>query len=842
MFRYFVLGFVCSSYAFYQLASFPSWGVFAISFALFSGLLILKSIPALSKDLFSSYQTVLNHTLIHIIIGFLFGFIWVFLHSFLTASLPNTAYFTPIEVEGKILDLPQVQSFNHTGKRSRVKFQLEVIQLKESVHKNAQAWAILPPKIQLSWYGASTVPKTGETWRFKVKLKPRHASLNPGGFDYETYLFQKGLVARGYVLNQKDAASFIEDGGMWQYRYWLAQHLRPLFENSDFNGIYRALIYGDKSQLSAEDWSLLQKTGTIHLMAISGLHIGIVAALGFGVFGLLWKLLIRFSNWQWVAQTPKLIFASMGAIFLATLYMAMAGFSIPTQRAWMMVMVVLLFLFIRRKFQPWSALSLAAFLIVLFDPRSVLSHGFWLSFMAVALIFAVLRHPKIKVAPNWQKMIAVQLALTIGLVPLLVSYYHQIALASFLSNLVAVPFVSLIGLPLLFITVLLSLVSTTLASLFMNLNNFLWQTLWSILEFLGAQFDYWVIGNIDDWQVGLLYAVPIAGVVLWRKKQQSIQFQARFKLLLLSSVIIGSWAVIVLPTLTHQVPPHEVKVTVLDVGQGESIVFETENAVVVYDTGAKWSAKMDGAKLAVLPYLKSQGHTQIDLLIVSHSDMDHAGGVATLLKEMPIRKMISGQSEKLNALHHTQRFSACQSGQAWSFSGVQFRILAPRSDLPVANNDNDASCVLKVENGKGTALISGDLTRAVEQPLARQVGSLLQSDLLVAGHHGSRTSTSLIWLNTVHPKEVVFSSGFANRYHFPAKTVIQRLEKQQILWRNTACRGAIQYKITQSDQEPLVFLGTYQEMNSKWYRTTCEAFDGLKSKAGLSVAKDSETQ
>lgn len=840
MFRYFVLGFICSSYAFYQLASFPTWEVFGISCVLFSWLIILKSIPAFSKDLWSSYQLFFNHALIHIIIGFLFGFIWVFLHSFLTVSLPNSAYFTPVEVEGKILDLPQSQSLDHSGSRSRVTFQLELNQLKESSHKNAQAWAFLPPKIQLSWYGTTSVPKTGEIWRFKVKLKPRHASLNPGGFDYETYLFQKGLVARGYVLNQKDAAILIEDGGMWQYRYWLAQHLRPLFENSDFNGIYQALIYGDKSQLSADDWALLQKTGTIHLMAISGLHIGIVATLGFGLFGLIWKLLVRFNVWQRIAHTPRLIFASMGAILMATLYMVMAGFSIPTQRAWLMVMVVLLFLFIRRKFQPWSALALAAFIIVLFDPRSVLSHGFWLSFMAVALIFAVLREPKIKVAPNWQKMIAVQLALTIGLVPLLVFYYHQIALASFISNLIAVPFVSLIALPLLFITVLLSFVSISLASVLMSLNNFLWQSLWWVLETLESQFDYWIIGHVDGWQVVLLYSVPIAGVILWRKKQQSIEPATHFKVLLLGGVILGLWSVIAVPTLTHQMSSHNVKVTVLDVGQGEAVVFETSDAVVVYDTGAKWGTKMDGAKLAVLPYLKSQGRTQIDLLIVSHSDMDHAGGVATLLKEMRISKMISGQPEKLNALNHTQRFSACKSGQAWSFSGVRFRILAPRNDLPVANNDNDTSCVLKVDNGKGAVLVSGDLTSVLERPLARKIGSQLKSDLLIAGHHGSRTSTSLAWLNAVNPKEVVFSSGFANRYHFPAKMVVQRLEKQQILWRNTACRGAIQYKITQSDQEPLVFLGTYRGRHSRWYRTTCEAFDGLKSKAGLSVDKSSE--
>ncbi|MDG4812413.1 DNA internalization-related competence protein ComEC/Rec2 [Hydrogenovibrio sp. 3SP14C1] len=832
MFRYFVLGFICSSYAFYQLTSFPSWEVLGISFLLLSCLIILKLMPALYKKRMPSYQLPFSEIIFHIIIGFLVGFIWVFLHSFLTNSLPTRAYFTPIEVEGKILDLPQTQSMGATQRRPRVKFLLELSSLKDTTHKNSQAWAFLPPKIKLNWYGAKSIPKTGETWRFKVKLKPRHASLNPGGFDYETYLFQKGIVARGYVLNHKGSAELLEDGGIWQYRYQLAHHLKSLFEGSDFQGVYQALIYGDKSQLSGEDWALFQKTGTIHLMVISGLHVGIVAALGFGLFALLWKVLIRFASWQWVVQTPKPIFASVGAIILATLYMTMAGFSIPTQRAWLMVMVVLLFLFIRRNFQPWSALALSAFLIVLFDPRSVLSQGFWLSFMAVALIFGILRLSKIKAAPNWQKMVAIQVALTIGLMPLLVAYYHQIAVASFLANLIAVPFVSLVALPLLFITVLLSFVSSALANVLMDLNNVLWQVLWWGLKLLEKQFDYWIIGQVSGWQILLLYGVSIAGFILWPKKRETVWQQILSKAILLAVLIFSFWAIMLLPTMTDKVPRNEVKVTVLDVGQGEAVVFETANEVVVYDTGAKWSAKLDGAKLALLPYLKSQGHTHIDLLIVSHSDMDHAGGVATLLKEMPVLKMISGQPKQLNALAHTQQFTACKSGQAWSFSGVGFEILAPRKDLPDAKKDNDTSCVLKAGNGKGAALISGDLTRGLEQLLADKIGSKLQSDLLIAGHHGSRTSTSLAWLEAVKPMEVVFSSGFANRYHFPAKTVIKRLEKQQILWRNTACRGAIQYKITQSAQVPLAFLGTYRDLHSTWYRTQCETFDDLRSKAG----------
>ncbi len=824
MFRYFVLGFICCVYAFYQLGTFPSgWSLVWLSGGLVFGWMVLR---------FAPLKQSVNHVLIAvfspIIIGVILGCIWVFLHSFLTDRLPNSIYFKPMTVVGKVVDLPQVHSLDENGRPPRVKFSFVLQHMTNQDIQFDQAWSFWQPTVQLSWYDAEMVPKSGETWRFQIKLKPRHASLNPGAFDYETYLFQKGIQGYGYVLDKGTPSVRLSEAGVLGLRNDLANHLRHLFGGSPFQGVFQALIDGDKSDISADDWRVMQQTGTIHLMAISGLHVAIVAGLGFILFAWVWRVGVRWMNGTWWQLTPKIVFASWGGILMATVYMAMAGFSIPTQRAWLMVVTVLLFVLIRRKFQPWSALALAAFLIVLWHPPSVLSQGFWLSFMAVAIIFVILRWPRVQRAPNWQKLLWIQLGLTVGLAPALAGYYHQIALGSFLANLLAVPFVSLLGLPLLFLTVLVSFVSDTAAHALMWLNDQLWSALWWALQYLSDAFGFWVVGQLQAWQVVLLY-----GVLFWTVSVRT----GGARKWLGGLVLVGLTAVFLWHPFKPVLAPGEFRVTVLDVGQGQALVFETETATVVYDTGARWSDKMDGAKLALLPYLKSQNRSTVDLLIVSHSDSDHAGGVASLLQDVAVKEAVSGQAKVLNHRLEQRVFQPCGNGQAWSFSDVRFEILSPADFLPQPTNDNDASCVLRVTNGAGTVLVPGDLTERMEKPLVAAYEDELQADLLVAGHHGSRTSTSQAWLKAVSPQEAVFSSGFANRFHFPSETVLNRLEKLGIPWRNTACRGAIQYKITLDSERfhpsPLRFVNSARQAHPRWYGNECEAFAETRDKAGL---------
>lgn len=832
MFRYFVIGFVATHVAIFQLASFPQLIVLPISLVLLVILLWFSVRPRQSNP--SSGLLYYWQRSKAIIIGLLFAIIWQFFQQMMTASLPNDAFFKTITVTGKINALPEMVSLSTKSHRKRLKLILEVLEINapegQFSAEKYQAWYSHKPKIALNWYlteaDQNRLPKAGEVWAFHAKLKPPYGSLNPGGFDYEAYLFAQGISARGYVVTKTHQPHYVS--GHQNYRQNLATYLAKLFADSPFKGIFTALLDGDRSGLSDNDWSLLKQTGTIHLMAISGLHIGMMATIGFWLFAQLWGFGVRFLPgrlgrvWQ---TLPRIYIAAGGAFLIATVYMALAGFAIPTQRAWLMVVSVLIFVFLRRQFQPLSALALAAFLITLWQPASVLSQGFWLSFVAVAIIFTVLSHPNLKTKPGWQKMLWIQLALSIGLIPLLIAYYQQLPLAAFAANLIAVPFVTLVGLPLLFLTLAISFFNTELGSVLMLINDFLWQLLWEGLDWI-QHLGYVQFAAFNLWQAGLAY------LLLW-SIFQALKSPAKVQYLLFS--ILSIIGIVAIHFMNHTtIKPDEILVTVLDVGQGQAVVFETEDAVVVYDTGAKWGSRMDGAKLAVLPYLKSRGHHHIDLLIVSHSDMDHAGGVVSLLNQLPVKQAVSGQPLKLNKMLKNSNlkplFKPCENNQAWYFSQVKMQVLSPGKDLPEPKNDNDYSCVLKVDNGHSSVLVPGDLTRRMEKFLVAKYAQNpqeLQADLLIAGHHGSAGSTSKAWLRMVAPHQVVFSSGFANRFHFPSKAVRQRLAKKHIPWRNTAASGAIQYKITSSFTQPLAFVQAYRMANWRWFFTDCRAFTQL---------------
>lgn len=821
MFRFFVIGFITSLWGFYQLDTLPAWQSVLLATVMLMGFALIPN-----RGAWSSWAR-------QFIIGFLFGFIWVFFVTWMTPTLSSAAYFQPIEIEGTLVDRPELTTLGQDQQNHRLKLKIQLTQWQDLASKNHQAWSFFAPTITLNWYQPTAQPKVGETWRFHVKLKPAQGSLNPGGFDYESYLYEKGIRAKGYVRSSL-VPRRLESASGFNLRQALADHLSPLFANSPFQGIFQALIYGDKQAIADEDWDLLRQTGTVHLMVISGLHIGIMAAFGFGVFALFWRGAIRIFHVRWVMKTPKLVMGAMGAMIVATLYMSLAGYSIPTQRAWLMVVVVASLLMLRRQFQPWSALALAAFLILLWHPASVLSTGFWLSFVAVAIIFSVLSFSKVQRAPGWQKMLWVQLALTIGMMPILAGFYQQLALGSLLANLLAVPFVSLLGLPLLFLTVGVSFFSDTVAQWMMLVNETLWQSVWAVLHQVATHFDFWQTGQVSGgWVLGIYALILVGGFSLTRPISNGQK--KGLVLLLASASVILVWSVWPVSVLK----PGEVRVTVLDVGQGQAIVFETRKETVVYDTGPKWGAHFDGAKLAILPYLRSQRRQQIDLLIVSHSDQDHAGGTRSVLQDLAVKDQISGQPQRLHQ-EGFKGFQPCENGQAWLFSGVKFEILYPEKGVSPSTEDNDLSCVLKVSALNGTVLVSGDLSSRMEQVLIQKQRPKLNADLLIAGHHGSQTSNSSAWLEAVSPLEMVISSGFANRFGFPSDAVVQRLADQQIPWRNTACEGAIQYKIATRSNAPasqtslhaLVWLGSEKVQRAKWFYSRCDAFAETAQKRG----------
>lgn len=774
MFIWFSIGFIAAIFALYQLANLPdqAW--------------LLPGASLVILAFYFAFRRI-GHFLMGAIIGWLVLLCWLFF----SAELSDNFIDQPVWVEGKIVSIVEQRSMQNGGLNlQRFEFQLDRIS-NNSYH---QAWWGAKPKIRLSCYRCELAFDSNQSWKLHVKLKPIHGSMNPGAFDYEAWVHYQGLAASGYLVDQAQAQKLHQG---WGLRTAFAQRLEPLLAQSDFQGLFSALLYADRQYIDDHQWQVLRKTGTIHLMAISGLHLAMVAWFGWLLGALIWRLPIkRFQFWpvQW--------FSAIFAVLSVTFYGVLAGFSIPTQRAWIMVMVVIGFLLIRRKTQVWPMLLLAGFLVVLWHPPSVLSQGFWLSFLAVALIFSWLQTPFSKGLKAWQNVMAIQLVLSLGLMPILWWFYQQVPVYSVIANLIAVPFVSFFGLPSLFILALLQLMAPSLAPVFLSVLDPIWAWLWWLLEWIAEwPGGYWSFAPQSLWQVVLLYAVAFSVRYLkpvWLKGVAIV-------------LVCLVWFV---PSFDSGLPSGEARISVLDVAQGQAIVIETASRVLVYDTGPSFGERFNGATIAISPYLRKQGWQKIDLLMVSHADQDHAGGTERLIQDWHVDRAVTGQVERLQL----PGFESCHTMSNWQWDGVRFEVFSTLDLEP--KKHNDFSCVLRVSVGNQAFLVSGDLSAEYEQKLLnRQSQRHLQSAVLVAGHHGSRDSSSPRWLEAVAPDLVLFSAGMNNRFGFPHQQVLSRLEQRQVEHLNTACEGAIQIRLNNQAW----WLENRQRRSAKrWFHQFCE--------------------
>jgi len=660
----------------------------------------------------------------------------------------------PLLVEGRIASIPVVRN-------GTVRFLFEV----EQCSRDGTSLAFAG-RVRLTWYRDAPELWAGERWRLPVRLKPPHGYANPGGFDFERWLFGQGVKATGYV---RAGAERLDDGtGHFRLARWrqgLSEHLARVLEGARATGLVQALVVGDRSGLERGDWEALTRTGTNHLVAISGLHVGLVAGGLLLVGRWLWS---RSARLTLLMAAPRA--AVVGAMLAAVGYAALAGFAVSTQRALIMLAVLLGALYWGRTTRPFHALSLALLGVLLWDPAAVLSHGFWLSFGAVGLLLHALgqRLPRQSRAGVWWRA---QWAVGIGLAPLLFLFFDRASLIAPLVNLFAVPLFGLL-LPLVLIASLASLIPG--ATLPLKL----------ITELLGRCLDALIWLGARDWAALDLSARPfwvwvVAGVAVL--------------LLLAPRGLPGRWlgVLLLLPAaLVHPPvpPPGALWFYLLDVGQGLAIVVVTHDGTLIYDTGPSYPGGFDSGRQIILPFLHSQGIARIDRLVVSHADRDHSGGASALADAMPIGRIQSGEPDQLD-LAGARR---CRVGDGWEWSGVSFRFLYPDDR---ATRDNDASCVLKITAGDRSILLTGDASKAVEQGLIERFGDGLRADILVAGHHGSATSSSEAFLRTVAPEWILFSSGYLNRFGFPSSEVCARVDAQGIASLNTATSGAIELRL-----------------------------------------------
>lgn len=692
------------------------------------------------------------------------GILYAHLHTLVQFAnpFPDHLVRVPLTIEGRIASLPA-----DLGKARRFLFQSE-----RTVSPDGPV--PFTGLVRLNWYEGGPTLKAGERWRLPVRLRPRHGLANPGGFDYERWLFEQGIEAIGTVRQGAEAQRLDPGPGpyrLMRIRQAFNDHLARVLGGARSLPLVQALVTGDQSGFDRADWEAMTRTGTSHLVAISGLNLGLIAAVTFFLIRTLWA---RCERCALALAAPRA--AALGAFLAAWAYAALAGFSVSTRRALIMAAVVFAVLLWERTPRHWNGLILALTAVLLLDPRSVLSYGFWLSFAAVAVLLFNLgqRLPRHDLWSRWGQ---VQWSVALGLLPLLLLLFGRASAIAPVVNLVAEPLFSLFLFPLVLGSALLSLIPGL--TLPLVLTGHLLDGCLSALNWM-ATFPWAMV------------SLPLGPPWVWPCAFLGVA------LLLAPRGLPGRW--LGLPLLLPLVlvrpaapGPGVAWFTLLDVGQGLSAVVRTREGTLVYDTGPGFDSGFSAGTTVVAPFLAAVGVSRIDTLILSHADRDHAGGAAGLMERMPVGRVLSGEPAALGLVGATP----CRAGDQWTWSGVHFAILHPGAVTGEASvpTGNDTSCVLRVETGGRSLLITGDLGKRMETGLVERIGKGLASDVLVAGHHGSLTSTGETFLEMVAPRWVLFAAGYGNPFGFPAMAVKDRVRTRGIAVLETGIAGAIELRL-----------------------------------------------
>ncbi|MBL0920160.1 MAG: DNA internalization-related competence protein ComEC/Rec2 [Hydrogenophaga sp.] len=680
-----------------------------------------------------------------------------------------------IAVVGRVASLPQ------TGPGGE-RFEFVV----EQATLDGEAVSI-PARLLLGWYvsaseeGASArLPGlwAGERWAFGVRLKRPHGSRNPHGFDRERWLWEQGIGATGHVrLGARDAAPRRLGQTPWhpvdRVRQAISRAIAERVDDPRAAGVLAALVVGEQSAIERADWALFRDTGVAHLMAISGLHITLFAWLATALMGALWRVLGR----HWPAlpmHCPAGLAAGWGGLACAAAYALLAGWGVPAQRTVLMLAVVVgLRASVRR--WPWPAVWLLAMAAVLaLDPLALLAPGFWLSFLAVAVLFTAdpARGGTGSDAPGgWQRGLRAagalwreQWLMTLALAPLGLVLFGQVSLVGLLANLVAIPWVTLVVTPL-------ALLGALVAPLW-GLAAAAVDALVALLQVLAAW--PWAVLHRPAVPAPLALAAVLGGVLLAVRLPPVLRFAG---------------LLLVAPALLYVPPrpaPGAFDVTAIDVGQGSAVLVRTAKHALVYDAGPRWNPEADAGERIVLPLLRALG-VQPDRVLISHRDSDHAGGADALRAAFP--------GAVWQSSFDADPARRCLAGERWQWDGVDFELLHPGAAAYAAPglSSNAMSCVLRIAAGGQVAWLAGDIPAAQEVRLAL-ARPQERATLLLAPHHGSATSSSPVLLNTLQPRWVIVQSGYRNRFGHPAAGVVARYDARGIAWVDSPRCGAATWR------------------------------------------------
>ncbi|MFM5061332.1 DNA internalization-related competence protein ComEC/Rec2 [Aeromonas veronii] len=617
------------------------------------------------------------------------------------------------------------------------------------------------PLIRVNAYQALPAMTVGSRITLVTSLKPAHGLANEAGLDGRRLLLGKGITATG---NLRRVIDIQQAPAGWRER-WLGaatESWHPL----DHAPLLAALTFGEQSGITDAQWELFRGSGLTHIIAISGQHIALVAMLGW-----------------WLGRLFGLRGAIITSLLFAAVYSALAGFAVATERALIMVLVWSVLRWSRREWPAWRIWLWAFVVLTLWDPFALYSAGFWLSFLAVAILLLVgYLHDKPRL---WQ----IQLWLLLGLLPLQLALFEGIAPLAMVINLLAVPLFCIAIIPLALIGVLLAPLSASLAYGLFWLADLGLDWVLTILHWLAGQLQLW--WPLPGWWLSLCTLLLLLRFASQWRPVRWLWLPGGCALLL------ALW-----PT------PARWQLRVLDVGQGLAVLISKGERAILYDTGDRYPGGYNMADAVILPQLSQMGIRVIDRLIISHKDRDHAGNRKRLLNAMPVR-------HEFSSYPFSEGTTLCQRGQQWRWQGLSFAVLWP--ERPGGGRNNDG-CVVRISDGQRSVLLSADIERQAEQRLVALEGEGLASTLLVSPHHGSRTSSTPPFVAAVAAQEVIHSAGFMNQWGFPRPDVVARYRdaRQWI----TGQQGAMLVKPTAAGLSVTAErdLGPWYRRSGEWWR------------------------
>lgn len=697
----------------------------------------------------------------------------------LSEALPREWEGESIRIVGIVDDLPAVSERG-------VRFAFEVEEVRTP---NAN----VPSRISLAWHSPlgrdsrEAVPsvRAGERWSLTVRLKRPHGNMNPGGFDLEAWLLQQGLRATGYVQGdeenvQRDAFAGRFRDYVQRAREEIRERIESALEDEDLAGVIVALAIGDQRAISEAQWTVFNRTGIAHLVSISGLHVTVFAAFAGGLAYALARRSVRLTS-----RLPARRLAALVGAVAATGYVLLAGAEIPALRTLSMLVIAAAGIWIGRPGTAGIVWLWALTGVLLFDPWASLTPGFWLSYGAVALLlYAGVGRLREMRRDGWRQRIAdalregahAQWVVTLGLAPLTLALFQQMSLIAPIANAVAIPVVTLVIVPPALTGILFPF------DIFFTLAHAVLVPLMDFLERLAALPDAtWQQHAPSIWAV----AAGCVGAV-WMLAPRGIPGRMWGAL----------WLV---PLFVARPPPlaeGAFRLTVLDVGQGLAAVVETRRYTLVYDTGPRFTDTADAGNRIVAPFLRAAGLRRADGLIVSHQDLDHAGGALSLMAMVPVTWFASSLTADHAVVRRAQAKSlalACVAGQQWTWDGVRFTMLHPTSAEyeDAFGKTNDRSCVVRIDSPHGSALITGDIEAKTEALLLRTRRDELKADVLVVPHHGSRTSSTIAFIRAVAPAIALIGCGYRNRFGHPRPDIVARYTTNEVSVVRTDLAGAL---------------------------------------------------